>query len=114
MSLELIRKIRHGGRKPTCVHVLIGDVKKGMISETTPMVIVKNSDDLLTIDLRPLIGVDVCVFDTPTADGSRVLSVLNALELSKPRNLFLALKSGFLGANEKHERILHKLWITYQ
>ena len=115
MSLNLIRKIRNDGYKPNCVHVLIGDVKREMInSEITPMIVIKNTDDLQNIDFRPLIGLDVSAFECGTVDGNRLISVLEAVEMGKPRNISLALKNGVCGLNKNHEITLTKLWMTYQ
>jgi hypothetical protein len=115
MSIELIRKMRHGGKKPNCVHVLIGEVKRGMVnSDITPMVVIKNTDDLQSLDFRALIGLNISAFECGTVDGNRLLSVLEAIELSKPANISLALKDGICGFDKKHELILLKLWMTYQ
>jgi hypothetical protein len=115
MSLELVRTIRRTGYKPKCVHILIGEVKREMAnSEVTPMIVIKNTDDLQNIDFRPLIGVDVSAFECGTVDGNRLISVLEAVEMGKPRNISLALKNGICGFDKKHELVLLKLWMAYQ
>jgi len=115
MSLELVRKMRRSGLKPKCVHVLIGDVKREMVnSEVTPMIVIKNTDDVESLDFRALIGLDVSAFECGTVDGNRIISVLEAVERAKPRNISLALKNGFCGLNPKHETLLRSLWRAYQ
>lgn len=115
MSLNLVRDIRRSGYKPSCVHVLIGDVKRELINnEITPMIVIKNTDDLQNIDFRPLIGLHVSAFECGTVDGNRLIGVLEAVEMGKPSNISLALKNGVCGLDKKHELVLLKLWMAYQ
>lgn len=115
MSLELVRKIRRSGYKPNCVHILIGQVNREMInSEITPMIVIKNTDELENLDFRSLIGVYVSAFECGTVDGNRLLSVLERIEACNPNGISLALKNGVCGYDKKHELILLKLWMAYQ
>ena len=106
MSLQDLTEARIAGRVPPMVWVIVGDKPKSNL--TGPGVVTINpSDDVKRMDLRPLIGLHVDVFelgDHPALFAAAALAV----DAAKPKTTGFASASCVSGLNEKHEAVLRR------
>lgn len=111
MSLEKLKTLRIGGYKPKAVHVLVGDVP-AWANDEPDTVCIKRSDRVNGMDLRPLVGLDVSIFQLGDCDDLLKQSIV-AVEASKPALLMIAANAGMVGLSEANERVLESLKVRY-
>ena len=106
MSLQDLTDARIAGRVPPMVWVIVGDKPKAKL--TGPGVVtIGPTDDVRRMDLRPLIGLHVDVFelgDHPALFDAAAL----AIDAAKPKTTGLSTAFGVSGLNEKHESVLRR------
>ena len=106
MSIQDLTEARIAGRVPPMVWVIVGDKPKTNL--TGPGVVTINpSDDVKRMDLRPLIGLHVDVFELGNHPALFAAAAL-AIDAAKPKTTGLSTAFGVSGFNEKHEAALRR------
>ena len=99
--------LRLAGKVPPAVWVVVGDKPKTTIAGLECIVHVNPLDDVRRLDLRPLVGLHVDVFEH--GDHASLLdTAILAIDAAKPKSTGLACKAGISGVSEAHERILSR------
>ena len=106
MSLQDLTDARIAGRVPPMVWVIVGDKPKAKL--TGPGVVtIGPTDDVRRMDLRPLIGLHVDVFELGEHPALFDAAAL-AVDAAKPKTTGISTASGVSGLNEKHELALRR------
>lgn len=108
MSLQSLIELRKSGQVPNAVWVLIGAKPKWLI-DSPSIVAVDVTQDHLSLDFRPLIGLHVDVFEL-SRDDAFCERVENAIDAAKPKITGLATRHGISGLNDQHVDVLRKAW----
>lgn len=106
MSLEDLRKHRIAGRVPPVVWVIVGDKPKIKIAGPG-FVMIAPGDDVRRMDLRPLIGLNVSVFELGEHADLFEAAVL-AVDSAKPKTTGISTSFGVSGVSENHESVLRR------
>lgn len=100
MSLENLRTLRRAGKRPDTVTVIVGSAD---VDDSAGIVQIPESPE--SMDLRPLIGLQVHIIDVQ-ADPARTLAVIEALERIKAKPLGFCGPAGSCGVSADHEHAM--------
>lgn len=108
MSLQDLIHLRMSGKVPAAVWVIVGD-RPRMPIDGPDVVHIAAHEDARRLDLRPLIGLHVDLFengDHPELFEATALAV----DAAKPNSTGLASKGRACGVNDEHEAVLRRTW----
>lgn len=109
-NLKNLAYIRMSGKAPTSVWVVAGD-KPRMPIESPDIVHIGPNEDVYRLDLRPLVGLHVDVFENGHYPDEFFESVSDAIDRAKPKSTGLAKSyQRVSGISDEHERMLRKAW----
>ena len=108
MTIQDLRYLRVSGKVPAFVWVIVGDRPKMQINGPD-LVHISPNDDVKRMDLRPLVGLHVDVFEC--GDYEELFdAAAKAIDAAKPKTTGLASKKGFSGSSIEHEAVLRRTW----
>ena len=109
-NLKNLAYIRMSGKAPTLVWVIAGD-RPRMPIEGPDIVHIGPNEDVYRLDLRPLVGLHVDVFENGNHPDEFFESVSDAIDRAKPKSTGLAKSyQRVSGINDEHELLLRRVW----
>lgn len=106
MSLQSLSALRASRRAPAAVWVVVGNCPDSIKGLPDTVSVTGNP---ASMDWRPIVGLHVDVFDL-SHDGWLLCQTMDAIEAAHPKAIGVACDAGVLGLDEKHERVLWRIW----
>ena len=108
MGLHDLHNLRLRGKAPAIVLVIVGDAPRLVLDEPN-VVRISPGDDPRRMDLRPLVGLHVDLYELGDHDELFEAAAL-AIDSAGPRSTGLASRHGFSGINDEYQRLLRRTW----